>query len=86
MQNFSNIPPPLREQGSFCCWRYEDKNGRKTKIPYYPTTGQRAQTNNPRTFVDFESARQMSGDYDGIGFLITGGLIVIDCDHSPRNC
>ena len=81
MQNYGNIPPPLRERGAFCCWRYEEKNGRKTKIPYDPTTGQWAQTNNPGTFVDFESARQMPGDYDGVGFLITGGLFVIDCDH-----
>ena len=84
MNDFTRIPPPLRERGSFCCWRYENKNGLKTKIPYDPATGQRAQTNNPCTFVDFETARQMSPNYDGIGFLITDGLFVIDCDHCRR--
>lgn len=81
MDKYMNIPEPLRQRGSFCCWQYEEKNGRKTKIPYDPSTGHRAQTNNPRTFVDFEIARQMARDYDGIGFLITDGLFVIDCDH-----
>ena len=81
MLNYSSIPPPLGETGSFCCWRHENKNGRKTKIPYNPVTDQRAQANNPRTFVDFESACQMAHNYDGIGFLITDGLFIIDCDH-----
>jgi len=81
MDKYSQIPPSLREHGSFCCWRYEEKNGRRTKIPINPTTGQLAQTNNPRTFVDFETARQIVSHYDGIGFLITDGLFVIDCDH-----
>lgn len=76
-----NIPEPLRQRGSFCCWQYAEKNGRKTKTPYDPSISHRAQTNNPRTFVDFESVRQMSQNYDGIGFLITDRLFVIDCDH-----
>jgi len=81
MDNYSNIPLPLRKHGHFCCWRNEEKGGRKTKIPYNPITGQRAQTNNPRTFTDFETALQMAANYDGIGFLTTDGLFVIDCDH-----
>ena len=85
MQKYANIPPPLRERGHFCCWRHEEKGGRRTKIPYNPATGQRAQANNPRTFVDFETARQMSSGYDGIGFLITDGLFVIDCDHCRKS-
>ena len=85
MDKYLNIPPPLRERGLFCCWRYEDKDGRKTQIPYDPASGQRAQTNNPRTFVDFKTGWRMSSGYDGIGFLINDGLFVIDCDHCRRD-
>ena len=81
MGKISNIPKLLRDGGLFCCWRFEDKNGRKTKIPYNPVTGQRAQTNNPNTFADFQTALGAAQGYNGIGFLITDGLFVIDCDH-----
>lgn len=81
LNNFNNIPPPLRERGYFCCWRYEERGGKETKIPYNPANGQRAQTNNPHTFTDFKTALQMANEYDGIGFLITDDIFVIDCDH-----
>ena len=81
MGKISAIPQSLRENGIFCCWQYKDKNGRKTKIPYNPTTGQRAQTNNPKTFTDFQTALNVAKNYNGIGFLITDDLFVIDCDH-----
>jgi len=81
LTNFYNIPPSLRQRGYFCCWRYEEHGGRKTKIPFNPVTGGKAQTNNKNTFTDFDTAVLMSSGYDGIGFLITDGLFVIDCDH-----
>ena len=81
MGKSGNIPISLRHNGLFCCWRYETKNGRKTKIPYNPATGQRAQTNNPETFTCFQTALQVVKDYSGLGFLITDGTFVIDCDH-----
>jgi putative DNA primase/helicase len=59
----------------------EDKNGKTTKIPYNPATGQRAQTNNPATFTDFATALRAVKQYSGLGFLIPAGLFVIDCDH-----
>jgi len=52
MGKINAIPQSLRESGLFCCWRHETKNGRQTKIPYSPVTGQRAQTNNSGTFAD----------------------------------
>lgn len=44
-------------------------------------TGQKAQTNNPGTFVDFKTALQATNGYNGLGFLISDGVFVIDCDH-----
>ena len=86
MGKISVIPGSLRQNGLFCCWKHEDKNGRKTKIPYNPETGNRAQTNNPKTFTNFQNALSVAQGYSGMGFLITDGLFVIDCDHckSPK--
>ncbi|MDR1464345.1 MAG: nucleoside triphosphatase [Oscillospiraceae bacterium] len=85
MGKASVIPRALREQGLFCCWRYEQAGGRKTKIPYDPRTGQRAQTNNHKTFCSFSEAVRAVQNYDGVGFLITNDLFVIDCDHCKND-
>ena len=81
MPKSANIPQALRDRALFCCWRLEDKNGKTTKIPYNPTTGQRAQTNNPKTFTDFQTALRAVKSYSGLGFLIPVGMFVVDCDH-----
>ena len=81
MPKSANIPQALRDRALFCCWRLEDKNGKTTKIPYNPATGQRAQTNNPKTFTDFATALRAVKQYSGLGFLIPAGMFVIDSDH-----
>jgi len=49
--NFKNVPKELKETGYFCVWRYEnDKNGRRTKVPYNPQTGNYAKSNDINTF------------------------------------
>jgi len=81
MAKSSDIPLLLREKALFCCWRLEDKNGKTTKIPYNPATGQRAQTNNPKTFTNFATALRAVKQYSGLGVLIPAGMFVIDSDH-----
>ena len=36
--NFVNIPQELKNNASFCVWRYEKRNGNRTKVPYNPKT------------------------------------------------
>ena len=36
----NNLPSEIVQKGRFCCWRYEERDGRKTKVPYNPLTGQ----------------------------------------------
>ena len=74
------MPKYLCDTGLFCCWAYESKNSRKTKVPYDPLTGKRAQTNNPHSFTDFATAMQVAHNYSGLGFLVTNGFFVIDFD------
>ena len=80
MNNYHEVPPEILAQGRFCCWRMEERGGRKTKVPYNPNTGQMAKSNDPGTFAPFETALQAQG-YDGIGLGIFGGLCAIDLDN-----
>ena len=32
-RNLSSVPESVKTNGLFCSWRYEDRNGRKTKVP-----------------------------------------------------
>ncbi len=85
MTNIENIPAPVRENGLFCCWRYEERNGRMTKVPYNPRTGGRAQSNNPDTFAPLSVAASVMGSYDGLGVGIFGALGAIDIDHCVKD-
>ena len=78
-----NLPAQLREQGLFCCWRYEERDGKKTKVPYNPRTGGKAQSTNPATFTPLSVALEAleRGQYDGIGVGVFGSLGAIDIDH-----
>ena len=77
--NYEAIPDELRETGRFCCWRYEDRSGKRTKIPFHPNTGQTARSNDPGSFVSFKEAVQAEG-YDGLGIGIFNGLCAVDLD------
>ena len=33
------LPDSIIQNGLFCCWKYEERNERKTKVPYQPQTG-----------------------------------------------
>lgn len=74
------IPDKLTKDGLFCCWRYEERNGRRTKIPYQPDTGLGAKGNDPNSFVSYDVAVQTKG-YDGIGLGIFNGICAIDLDN-----
>ena len=79
--NLDTIPASLRETGLFCCWKYEKRGGRITKVPYNPRTGNRANSTNPATFAPLSEALEAVGDYDGIGIGVFGDLGAIDIDH-----
>ncbi len=74
------FPEELRQRGRFCCWRYEDRNGGRTKVPYDPRTGLPARSNDESSFVSYEQAVRAKG-YDGIGIGIFGSICAIDLDN-----
>lgn len=77
----NNLPAALRKSARFCCWRYEERDGKRTKVPYNPRTGRRAQSTNPNTFCQAEEAVDVQSQYDGLGVGILGNLGAIDIDR-----
>ncbi len=68
-----NIPELLRARPQWVCWRYEERDGKPTKVPYDPETGEKASSTAPRTWGTFGKALRAveGGGYAGIGYVLT---------------
>jgi len=82
----SSFPAELTALDQWVCWRLEnDNNGRPTKVPYNPHTGNKASSTNPKTWADFDfvAAACKAYNYSGIGFVFTkeAGIVGVDIDH-----
>lgn len=86
MTKTENIPAYLREHGFFCLWKYEDRDGRRTKMPYDPNNPQnRAKSNDPATFAPMNTAAARANGFDGLGVGIFGTVAGIDIDHCIKD-
>lgn len=76
------IPAELRARVAWVCWRYEERNGRRTKVPYTPG-GTKASPTDALTWSNFEAVHISTG-FDGIGFVFSTGdpLFGIDLDRA----
>ncbi len=67
------IPAELKERGQWLVWRYEQRKGNKTKVPYSPHTRSMASVDDPATLSSFDQAvktwQQSRGHYHGIGYV-----------------
>jgi len=63
----------MRGLRQFVCWCYEVRNGKETKVPYSPLTGERASSTNPASWASYEEAvaAYKERNYGGIGFVFT---------------
>jgi putative DNA primase/helicase len=72
-----NIPEELTERPQWVVWRYEQRDGKQTKVPRTPSTGLRASSTDPMTWATFsEALGDYGGDtpapsYDGVGFVFS---------------
>lgn len=78
----------IRKNCRFCCWRKERRNGTDTKVPYTPTSGNRARSNDVKTFRPFEQAltaynnsQNTKHPYSGLGICVDRNIGAIDIDH-----
>lgn len=90
MTNTNNLPTYLCENARFCLWKYEQRGGKMTKVPYDPSNPtHRAKANDPATFASLEVAREAlhanAGVFDGLGIGIFGELAGIDIDHCIKD-
>ncbi len=85
------IPQALKDIPQWVCWRYEDRDGKRTKVPHQALRGARASSTDPATWAKFTQAldrftREVDEDYprlDGIGLVLTEdlGIVGVDLDH-----
>jgi len=88
-----NIPEELTERPQWVLWRYEERDGKMTKVPYTPGTGRRASSTDLMTWTTIEEALAAyeAGEppYDGIGFCFCSadpfvGIDLDDC-RDPKS-
>jgi putative DNA primase/helicase len=85
---FEHIPDLLKGRDRWVVWKFEDRNGRKTKPPYVAATGRprHALVNVSKTWGSFAQAKAAfaTGAYDGVGFVLGDGIIGFDFDHATE--
>lgn len=76
------IPEELKSLKQWCVWKYEERNGKTTKIPYDPNTLKHAKSNDEQTWADLDTARQVlqKTDANGLGFFFKPPYMGIDLD------
>lgn len=76
------IPTELQNLKQWCCYKLvEQKNTDKlSKLPINPETKKGAKSNDPSTWVDYDTALLYADEYDGVGFFFTPPYVGIDID------
>ena len=79
---YDNIPIELKELNRWVLYRlyWDEKRGKYDKKPFNARTGGMAQSNNPNTWCDYETALQVVDLYDGLGFMLGNGIFGVDID------
>jgi putative DNA primase/helicase len=79
-----NIPNILKERPQWVCWRYVARDGKPTKVPYSPSSFDRASSTDLMTWATFDDAMAAltMSDFDGIGFCFCSAdpFVGIDLD------
>lgn len=83
-----SIPAELCSLPQWVCWRYEERNGKRTKPPIDPKSNGKlmyAKSNDPRTWSDFATATAAAQrlKLEGVGLALSAsdGLTGLDLDH-----
>lgn len=82
IQIYRNIPEELKQLKQWCGYRILNRNGRNTKVPINPYTGEFGKSNDESTWSDFETAVEAINKFNlnGIGFYFKEPYIGIDID------
>ena len=77
---YEKLPKELRDNGVFCLWKYEERDGNMTKV-LYQINGKHGDSTNKRTFSDFRLVVNALTGYDGLGMGVFDSYCAIDIDH-----
>lgn len=78
------IPLTMKKLNNWVYWKKLERDGKTTKIPVNVLTGNNAMSNNPKTWVSYDTATSMKNDYvNGLGFMLPldESITMIDLDH-----
>lgn len=84
-QKYSNVPEELKKLKRWVCWRIEERDGNKTKVPVNALSGNYAKSNESITWSTFNIAINGCAKYNclGIGFMLGDGVFGVDLDNHP---
>lgn len=78
------LPSAMRSADRWVLYRLEQRDGKRTKVPYQARSPERrAAVNEPSTWAPFNVAlaAYRAGNADGLGFVLGEGITGIDLDH-----
>jgi hypothetical protein len=63
----------VKERAQWLNWRFDERDGKVTKVPICPHTGELAAVDRPETWGTYEEAVRAAREhgYDGVGFVFT---------------
>lgn len=89
MDKYNIIPDEMKALPNWICWEAvpdERSHSGISKKPINPLTGGNAQSNNPSTWSDFDTAVNASKNYAGIGFMFSNSdFFGVDLDDMPND-
>jgi len=68
MNAYAKVPTELKQMASWVNWKYIDRDGKKTKVPFQPD-GQTASSTDKSTWSSFKAVVDASPRFEGIGFV-----------------
>jgi len=84
---YEQIPEELQSLNQWGLFKLKwiPERKKNTKIPYDAKNGEKAKTNDPKTWTSFQEAKEAlrlnSKDFDGLSFFFANGYSGIDIDH-----
>lgn len=81
MSNLNKIPAQLRDRIQWVVWKYTNRGGKPTKVPYQPS-GNEARSNDSATWSDFDTCAAIADQYEGVGFMLSAAdpFVGVDLD------
>lgn len=79
------IPAELTSRPQWLIWRYQEREGKSTKVPVDPKNGRSGRVDDPATWAAYDQACAATERFrcEGVGFVFTADdpYVGIDLDH-----